>query len=72
MNMQRLIKGLVSNLRIYIILFLYVTLFGGCSSLMLKENQQSKRILSCEEKAQPKSLLYLEQQYRCTAQGEEN
>ena len=53
-------------MKLYIICFLYVTLFGGCTSLMLKDEEPSKRTLSCEETAKPKSLLYLEQQYRCT------
>ena len=58
-------------MRIYIILFCYIALFGGCSSLILKKDKLSKRQLSCEEEAQPKSLQYLEQQYRCTSQVEE-
>jgi hypothetical protein len=57
-------------MKIYIVFFFYITWFGGCSSLILKEEQQSKGKLSCEEKAKPKSLLYLEQQYRCTTQIE--
>ena len=59
-------------MKMYIILFFSMALFGGCSSLMLKDEHSSTRKLSCEEKAKPKSLLYLEQQYRCTTQVEEN
>jgi len=63
-------------MRIYIILFSYIALFGGCSSLILKKEilknkKDTKKILSCEEEAKPKSLQYLEQQYRCTSQVEE-
>jgi len=63
-------------MRIYIILFCYIALFGGCSPLIfnqevLKKEKPSKRKLSCEEEAEPKSLQYLEQQYRCTSQVEE-
>jgi len=63
-------------MRIYITFFCYVILFEGCSSLILnKEVAQKERIserkLSCEEKAKPKSLQYLEQQYRCTSHPEE-
>ena len=58
-------------MKISILLFFYFLLFGGCSSLILKKEQSSQRKLSCEEKAKPKSLLYLDQQYRCTTQVEE-
>ena len=68
-------------MRIYIILFAYIALFEGCSSLIfqqkfldkeiLKKEKLSKRKLSCEEDAKPKSLQYLEQQYRCTSEVEE-
>jgi len=64
-------------MRIHIIFFCYVALFGGCSSLILKKEilekeKPNKRKLSCEENAKPKSLEFLEQQYRCTSQVEEN
>jgi len=68
-------------MRIYIILFAYIALFEGCSSLIfqqkfldkeiLKKEKLSKRKLSCEEDAKPKSLQYLEQQYRCTSEVED-
>ncbi len=58
-------------MKVYIIFLFYVIVFGGCSSLVLKEKSSTRRPLSCEEKAKPKSLLYLEQQYRCTTQIEE-
>jgi len=63
-------------MRIYIILFCYTIVFGGCSPLIfnkevLEKEKPSTRKLSCEEEAEPKSLQYLEQQYRCTSQVEE-
>lgn len=43
----------------------FVVLFSiGCSSVQPEHTQEK---LSCEEKAKPKSLQYIEQQYRCTA-----
>jgi len=59
-------------MRIYIIFFCSIVVFGGCSSLILEKEKPRKRKLSCEEDAKPKSLQYLEQQYRCTSQAEEN
>jgi len=59
-------------MRIYIIFFCSIVIFGGCTSLTLEKEKPSKRKLSCEEEAKPKSLQYLEQQYRCTSQVEEN
>jgi len=51
--------------------FCYIILFGGCSSLSLEKENHMKRKVSCEEEAKPKSLEYLEQQYRCTSEVEE-
>jgi len=63
-------------MRNYIILFCYIGVFGGCSPLIFNKKITDKekpsiRKLSCEEKAKPKSLQYLEQQYRCTSHPEE-
>jgi len=47
------------------IVLLFV-LQSGCAKLQ-PEVSKGERKLSCEEKAKPKSLEYLEQQYRCTS-----
>jgi len=59
-------------MRICIIFFCSIVIFGGCTSLTLEKEKPNKRKLSCEENAKPKSLEFLEQQYRCTSQVEEN
>ena len=64
--------------KIYILLFgsILITLVStGCTSLKMlkdekKENKSmpkraSSELLSCDKKAKPKTLQYLEQQYRC-------
>lgn len=59
---------------IYILLFgsiLIMLVSTGCTSFkILKENKSipkraSLELLSCDKKAKPKTLQYLEQQYRC-------
>jgi hypothetical protein len=50
--------------------FIVVSLYAGCTkleSLSVVKNSDSKE-LSCTQTAQPKSLQFLEQQYRCTRQ----
>jgi hypothetical protein len=39
----------------------------GCSGLKIGVKTEEK-VLSCSDKAEEKSLQYLEQQYRCTAE----
>ena len=66
--MMRLIKE-QSNRKIIIlkgILWISLLFFTGCSSLKTGINLEEKT-LSCSEKAEKKSLQYLEQQYRCRA-----
>jgi hypothetical protein len=49
-----------------------ILLYTGCSriNLLLKDNEASKtELFSCEQKAKPKSLQFLEQQYRCKSQN---
>ena len=38
----------------------------GCTVHKVKK-EPIQELLSCEEKAEPKSLQYLEQRYRCTS-----
>ena len=45
-------------------LILVIGLYGGCS--IHKSVDVSSPRFSCEDKAKPKSLQFLEQQYRCT------
>jgi len=59
-------------MRIYIIFFCSIVVFGGCTSLNLEKENHMKRKVSCEEETKPKSLEYLEQQYRCTSKVKEN
>ena len=54
--------------------FLFICILGyiytGCTkveSVVLTQNSNKKE-LSCSQRAQPKSLQLLEQQYRCTRQ----
>jgi len=59
----------MKNILIVSILWLY----GGCSESKLsiqKINIETKtKKSSCEEKAKPKSLQFLEQQYHCQSQN---
>ena len=45
-------------------LILVIGLYGGCS--VHNSADVSSYTFSCEDKAKPKSLQLLEQQYRCT------
>jgi len=45
-------------------LILVIGLYGGCT--VQKSVDSSPYLFSCEDKAKPKSLQFLEQQYRCT------
>ena len=48
-------------------IFLITLLFQvGCTVPKIKK-ESMQELLSCEEKAEPKSLQYLEQRYRCTS-----
>ncbi len=46
-----------------IILLLLILLLSGCTVIEMKKSNREN--LSCREEVQPKSLQYLEQQYRC-------
>jgi len=46
-------------------LILVIGLYGGCSVQKSVESYPI-HLFSCEDKAKPKSLQFLEQQYRCT------
>ena len=51
-------------------LFLILLVFSGCTRLrFLNSNVTASegKLSSCEEKTEPKSLQFLEQQYRCTS-----
>lgn len=54
-----------------IFLGLVILAYTGCSQLQFnqvkEEHVKQKKAFSCEEKAKPKSLLEIEQQYRCTS-----
>ena len=52
------------------ILIISIVLYSGCSrieSVALSASEDNKQF-SCSQKAKPKSLQFLEQQYRCTSQ----
>ena len=53
----------------FIFLGLLLLFFSACSQLELKQQEEVKikKEFSCEEKALPKSLLEIEQHYRCTS-----
>lgn len=61
--MQKLIKG---QIKMRIVLLLLLFLYMGCSSARLNSSVNTE-VLSCSQKAEPKSLQYLEQQYRCSS-----
>ena len=47
-----------------------LSLYSGCTrteSVVLTQNMEGEQ-LSCTKRAEPKSLQFLEQQYRCTSQ----
>ena len=50
------------------IMVLVFLLQSGCTGLQIKKVNNEKK-LSCEEEAEPKSLQYIEQQYRCSSEG---
>ena len=51
-----------------ILLLAPIIIFNGCSLLTVKQPiKVEEKKLSCEEEAEPKSLQFLEQQYRCTS-----
>ena len=45
-----------------------VLVLGGCSKFNIMSEAKEVEKLSCEEKAKPKSLQALEQNYRCTSE----
>jgi len=52
------------------ILVMFITLYlqVGCSSLSF-DHPIEREEFSCSQEAEPKSLQFLEQQYRCTRQN---
>ena len=54
------------------VLFLFIVLYmsTGCSRVqhVVLSSSVDSKLLSCDKKAKPKSLQFLEQQYRCTSQ----
>lgn len=56
------------SLLILVLLIFYTGCSGKSFSFKSKENNK-KELLSCEQKAKPKSLQFLEQQYRCKSQN---
>ena len=70
-SMQKLIKKRVNmNSKTVKIFILMILMFQvGCTSIPKKVDLKSEK-KSCDEEVQPKSLEYLEQQYRCTRSDE--
>jgi hypothetical protein len=67
--MQKSIKGqgkrrMLSMKSMMILLFL---LQSGCTAVQVQKSNDRENF-SCEEEVTPKSLQYLEQQYRCHAE----
>ena len=57
-------------MKFFLIIFIGV-FYMGCSGLKLENIEERDSIeFSCEKKAKPKSLQFLEQQYRCTSHRE--
>ncbi len=50
-----------------VLMLIMIVFYTGCSKLNPLMPIKEKSLLSCEEKAKPKSLQFLEQQYRCTS-----
>ena len=48
------------------IFFITLLFQVGCSRVTPQQEKKTE-LLSCEERAEPKSLQYLEQQYRCAS-----
>ena len=51
-------------------LLLILLVFSGCTRLRFSNQNvtaSERQASSCEEEAEPKSLQFLEQQYRCTS-----
>ena len=53
-------------------LLLILLVLSGCTRLKFSNsnsnsNVSERQLSSCEEEAEPKSLQFLEQQYRCTS-----
>lgn len=72
MNMLPLINNKIKKARMKKVLFLFIVLYlsTGCSqfeSVVLAPSMDTKQF-SCSKRAKPKSLQFLEQQYRCTSQ----
>jgi len=60
-------------MRIFLILSMGVTVgfYSGCSRVKLSlegKIADEPKVFSCQEEAKPKSLQFLEQQYRCQSQ----
>jgi len=64
-SMQKSIKeqDKMRRYKLGVLFILFSLLQVGCSTLSVPK---SNKIFSCEEEVVPKSLQYIEQQYRCT------
>lgn len=54
-----------------VFLILSVGFYSGCSGLKISPKgmiDNKKKVFSCQERAKPKSLQFLEQQYRCKSE----
>jgi len=50
-----------------LLILIMIIFYTGCSHLNSLIPIKEENLLSCEEKAKPKSLQFLEQQYRCSS-----
>jgi hypothetical protein len=60
-------------MRFFLILSVWITglFFNGCSGVKLYNKgivKSKEKVFSCQERAKPKSLQFLEQQYRCKSE----
>lgn len=65
-----LINSKIKKVYMIKILIIFIFLYTGCSRIegvVLSVSEDNKQF-SCSQKAKPKSLQFLEQQYRCTSQ----
>jgi uncharacterized protein YcfL len=49
----------------FFLIFITLYLYSGCSSRVNPSLSRDKNLLSCSQEAKPKSLQFLEQQFRC-------
>ncbi len=65
MSMLLLINN-ITKVNMQKIIFISIILYTGCTKQVTISNTSQ---LSCTQEAKPKSLQFLEQQYRCTSQN---